>query len=122
MAIGAELAATEYGRVGLEFARALVAGRFDDAWRMLTAQEQVHCSAADLKLKYERMVAYGDGAANYLEALEGYDGTQYPGAHPNEIGGVYVAICGEGFSEAVMVFVVRENGEPRIRQIVWQRP
>ncbi|HNC91251.1 MAG TPA: hypothetical protein PL000_20160 [Anaerolineales bacterium] len=47
---------------------------------------------------------------------------QWPDQRPNDVGWAYVAIDGEGFSEAVTVIVENERQTPAIRYIEWGRP
>ena len=111
---------TTQGRVALEFARALDAGRYEDAHRLLAADLARELTPAKLKENYEGMIAYGPGPARSVVLLFalGYR----PDSRPEDIGWAYVAIVGDDFSEAVTVVVSREDGRPVVREIEWGRP
>jgi len=125
MTHGAELIATEYGKVGLEFAQSLASGCYEVAHTMLTAELKQKWPAERIKQTFERMIQHG--AVTRIEAMEGYD--DYPDQQSGDIGGVYVSISGHDpreplftYNEAVMVHVRREREGPRIRKIIWGRP
>ena len=125
MAFGAELVATEYGRIGLEFAQALIGGHYQVAHAMLTQELQQKWPVDKLKERLERMIQRG--VVDGVVAEEGYD--DYTDKPDGDIGGVYVSIYGHDateplftFSEAVMIFVRRDDEGPRIREISWGRP
>ena len=50
------------------------------------------------------------------------DMREWPTRQDPDIGWAYVAICGEGFNEAVSVIVSEEGGQAVIRNIEWGRP
>ena len=106
--------------MALEFARALDAGRYEDAHRLLAADLARELTPAKLKENYEGMIAYGGGPARYVFVL--YALGYRPDSRPEDIGWAYVVIAGDDFSEAVTVVVSREDGRAVVREIEWGRP
>ena len=117
---GPGLLGTEFGKAGYDFAKALARRDYASAHSMLSFMQRMLWSPNSIGQRFEEMIAYGAGDADDVEAIEGY--VDYRSKKEGDIGGVYVAISGPGFSEAVMVFVKREEGEPKIREIEWGRP
>ncbi|MGB3650599.1 MAG: hypothetical protein WBA41_05230 [Rivularia sp. (in: cyanobacteria)] len=101
-------------------ANALVAGEYNVAYNMLCASLRAELSSAQLKEKFESMIAYGRSSPNHVEVMSILDDWQDKEAL--DIGWAYVAICGDGFSEAVSVIVTQEETKPVIRDIDWGRP
>ena len=58
------------GMAAAAFARAFVAGNYDEAWFMLSASLQIAVSPAELKEQYSPMIAYGDGPTASLEVMQ----------------------------------------------------
>lgn len=78
-------------------------------------------SATDLREQYEQMIRhYWGNPATEVEVIDVM--AFWPSKQPGDIGWAYVAISGEGFSEAVTVVVSRVNGSLLIRDIEWGRP
>jgi hypothetical protein len=109
-----------YAQIVLKFSQALAAHEFDVAYEMLTTATRGVMSKDDLVDDYTRMIAYGDGPANLCEVMIVDDSMPNMGNH--DLAWVYVAICGSGFSEAVTVMVVDDEGKKAIRIIEWGRP
>ena len=107
-------------KVALTFARALVEGRYADAHAMLTPELAAEQTAGELGAVYEDMISIGDGPPEVVEGVTTLD--EWPDKEPGDIGWAYVAIYGDGFSEAVAVVVTEHEGQPAIRYIEWGRP
>lgn len=104
----------------LVFAKALVEGRYQDAHAMLAPALAAGITAASLEADYTGMIEYGDSPPldfHVVTTLEAWRDKQ-----PGDIGWAYVAIWGDGFSEAVAVVVTDDEGRPAIRAIEWGRP
>ena len=110
----------EYGRVALEFATALVDGDFDKAHSLICQPCRADLPLAQLKAEYNEMIEYGDGPPDFVEIMETL--TDWPSRADGDIGWAYVAISGDGFSEAVAVVVSEDGDNKRIREIEWGRP
>lgn len=111
--------------LGVNFAKALTAGEFDNAHSMLSQGMKEAWPPERLKARFEKMT--GKGVVEDITAEEGY--AHYANQPEGDLGGIYVSIVGHEredpiftFSEAVMVFVTNEAGVPRIREIRWGRP
>jgi hypothetical protein len=109
-----------HGQVALAFAKHLTAGRFDDAHAMLSKLLRQQYLPTDLSQEYSAMIAYGDGAPDIVELISTMDA--WPGRLKNDHGWAYVAISGNGFSEAVAAVVTQETLRPVIRALEWGRP
>ena len=113
-------AGSRQGQVASAFARALVAGRYDDAHRFLSRELASEIDVAKLREQYESMVAYGERPATSVAVVGAMD--YWPDKQPGDVGWAYAAIWGEGFSEAVTVTVAEEDGKDVIRVLEWGRP
>ncbi|MEM7712188.1 MAG: hypothetical protein AAF349_01110 [Cyanobacteria bacterium P01_A01_bin.68] len=111
---------TSQGIVGNAFANALVAGEYDVAYNMLSTSLQAELSSPELKESFESMIRYGRSAPNYVEVMSVLN--DWSDKQPSDIGWAYVAICGDGFSEAVSVVVTQEETKTVISDIDWGRP
>jgi hypothetical protein len=47
---------------------------------------------------------------------------EWPAKQEGDVAHVYVALTGDGFSEAVTVTIVQQGSDYRIRELVWGRP
>lgn len=107
------------------FAELLVDGDFKAAHSML-AKDLKHLKAADLEREYSEMIGQygeeGDELPDDLEVCVMSSETGMPDMQETDVGWVYVAINGDGFSEAVTVTVTLEREEMRIRTLEWGRP
>lgn len=66
------------------------------------------------------MIEYGDGPATFVQLMQTLE--DWPAKKEGDAGWAYVAISGEGYSEAVVVVVCEEGGQFCIRDIEWGRP
>jgi len=113
---------TEYGRLAVDFAQALAGDQYVTAREMLAQQLKSEMPEERLKDRFRKLI-FG-GVVAQIEAMEGYD--QYPDKPPEDIGGVCLALhCHEqdkplmSHNAFLMVFVKREAGGPRIREVRW---
>ena len=109
-----------HGRLAVTFAKHLTAGRFDDARAMLSDNLQQQYLSSDLSREYSAMVSYGGSAPDTVELVSTMD--TWPARQIDDLGWAYVAISGDGFSEAVSVVVAQENPHALIRELEWGRP
>ena len=109
-----------HGQFALAFAKHLIAGRFDDAHAMLSGHLQNEFSPSDLSREYSEMISYSDGAPDSVELICTMDA--WPDRHENDLGWAYVAISGDGFSEAVTAVVAKEVQRTVVRSLEWGRP
>jgi len=77
-------------------------------------------SPEDLRKKLADMVAYVDVEPETALVICGDD--EWPGKEMLDVGWVYVAIDGDGYTEAVTVTITREEDKLVIRNIEWGRP
>jgi len=113
-------AAAAYAILAVDFASALVESDFARAHTMLSAAERGRSSADHLRRSYEGMIEYGGAPATDVELITTLD--DWTDREVDDLGWAYVAICGDGYSEAVTVIVAQENRVPVIRAIEWGRP
>lgn len=111
---------TAQGEVGLRFARALVAGEFEVAHRMLEPTLAATYSPEKLGATFREMVSYGGEPPTDVRVVTVLD--YWPAKQPGDVGWAYVAISGNTFSEAVTVTVTRQGERALIREIEWGRP
>jgi hypothetical protein len=119
-------AMTPHGKIALAFAKALAAGDYDVAHRMLTPELGTELPAATLKNKYEQMISYtGKTKATAVEIMNTLE--DFPAKERTDVGWAYASIVGpheEGGSwgEAVAVIVAERDGQLLIRDIECGRP
>ena len=109
-----------HGQTALTFAKHLTAGRFDDAHAMLSSNLQQQYLPSDLQQEYSAMISYGDSAPDFVELITTMD--TWPARKTNDLGSAYVAISGDGYSEAVTVIVAQDSVHAYIRELEWGRP
>ena len=106
---------TEHGKLALEFANALVKGDYSLAQSLIHINEEVN-----LEAEFMEMIEYGDGPVTCVELMN--EKVSWSARQEDDIGWAYVALAGEGFSEAVSVVVSKRNGSVKITDIEWGRP
>ncbi|UXI67155.1 DUF3887 domain-containing protein [Tahibacter amnicola] len=109
-----------YAHTALAFAQHLVAGRFDDAHSLLSAEVQKDLGPEALAAEYETMTSYADSGADHIELMATME--SWPDRRKGDLGWAYVSISGDDFAEAVTVVVHDCAGVPRIRLVEWGRP
>jgi hypothetical protein len=103
-------------KFALMFAQDLVAGKYDAAYQMLTADLRLQVSPQALKEQYESMIEYWDG-----DPASSTEATVISTLPEGEIT-VYVAIFNDCNGEAVTPIVIEVDGYLLIREIEWGRP
>lgn len=111
---------TLFTPLAISFAKALVAGDFVKAHAMLGSALGSATNPDQLRETYKLMIDYGDTPTSDVELMETLE--DWPGKQPADLGWAYVAISGDGYSEAIAVVVAQESDKPAIRQIEWGRP
>ena len=102
------------------FARALVQREFDAAASMLSAALRVPMAGGLLQDEFDNMISYAEGSAINVELMV-YE-SEWPTMQPGDVAWAYVAVWGDGFSEAVSVVLANEHAQNVIRSIEWGRP
>jgi hypothetical protein len=112
---------TSNGRIALHFAQLLSTGQWAQAHAMLMPQLQLSMSAVELQNCFESMIQYWPAkSVTSIEVTETLEA--WPARLPGDVGWVYVAINGEGDSEAVSAVVTQIEDVPLIRELEWGRP
>jgi hypothetical protein len=115
-------------QVGLAFTRALAAGKYQAAHRMLVSSLRDELRPSDLKTHYEGMTSYWTAPVDEIKlGSVFYENIEGTGRKENEAAWADVAIYAhppdDGVEhEAILVRVVRESGQNLIGQVVWGRP
>jgi hypothetical protein len=110
----------DHGQVALEFARALAAREYPKAYAMMSHGYRQGRTVDELRAGFEAIVPRDWGAIGPIEV--GQTMTNWPEKQPSDVGWAYVSIGGEAYSEAVIVIVMSENGEAKIREVEFGRP
>ena len=111
---------SDYRQIALEFTKCLAAREYPNAYAM-TSQEYSQRNTLDqLRTAFEAIVPADWGAMGPIEVDQTM--TSWPGKLPSDLGWAYVNIGGNVYSEAVIVVVTSQNGEPRIREVEFGRP
>jgi hypothetical protein len=111
-----------YAQLAVRFANALVAGDFAYAHTLQSAELRPDLTPDRLREAFERMTEYGDSPPTDVELIITMEQWQLPEQRPMDLGWAYVAIAGDGYSEAVTVIVEAAAGQPAIRHLEWGRP
>jgi hypothetical protein len=112
--------------VAVDFSRALVAGRFDEAHGHLCRSLRSALTPAELEEDFRSMGRYDGGILTEIEEMEGMD--DWPDKQPDDICWCYIAVTGKSaryegsICEAVQVVLMREDEGIFIRTIEWGRP
>lgn len=106
--------------LALEFAEALMAGRFEVAHAMLTSAARKELSPAQLRKRYAKMIAHFDSPASTADVEEII--TEGDPLKAGDVAWIYVSITGEDDPEAVTLTITEEGGKPLIRDVEWGRP
>jgi hypothetical protein len=109
-----------HAEVADQFARAIVAGDFEAAHRLLTPDLRLRVSPAGLKATFEKMIDYGDGPITHVEVMNTLE--EWPARKDGDVRWAYAAMSGDSFCEAVTVVVARYGSELLIRELDWGRP
>lgn len=113
---------TPAGELAFAFAQAVVKGEFVQAYALLSNGLRQEMSPQDLESRYYAMIEYGGGPPDLIEVIQVDLMQEWPLRQEGDVGWAYVAICGEGYSEAVSVVVAEEAGCKVIRMVEWGRP
>ena len=108
------------GIVGFKFANALVRRDFDEAWSMLCTELRLECTTSGLKERYESMISYAQ--PERPPDVEVLDNSEVGLGELDARGRVYVALIGDGWSEAVTVTVETIGSGHVITELTWGRP
>ena len=108
--------------LALKFANHLVKERYDSATQMISIEKQTDWNSNWIKSEYLEMIEYGEGKPNHIEVMVFDSMNEWPSKNENDLGWVYVAICGEGYNEAVALIFSECNKETMITNIEWGRP
>lgn len=114
------VATTDYRQVAVEFTNALAARQYDNAYAMTSQGYRRRSTVDQLRAAFEAIVPADWGAMGPIEAGQAL--TNWSGKQPSDLGWVYVSIGGDVYSEAVIVVVMSENGEAKIREVEFGRP
>jgi hypothetical protein len=113
---------TIVGDIALAFARALVAGEFEAAQGLLCDSLRMEWTPFRLEETLNSMVEYGDGPPDEVLLISVDDMQTWRTRQDGDLGWAYVAINGDGYSEAVSVVVAGKGERPTIRDVEWGRP
>ncbi len=118
---------TIFGKLYLDFAKALCNEEYDEAYLMLSAKLKEELSPGILGEKFHNMFNHFGDPPTEIELIEEID--DFESEHPSYLGWAYVAISGffkdddiGRWSEAVSGDVISENGTAVIDYIEWGRP
>jgi hypothetical protein len=111
-----------YAQLAVRFAKSLVSGDFKQAYMLLSPELRLDLTPDRLRETYEAMIEYGDGPPTDVELIVTMEQWQLPEQRSTDLGWAYVAIAGDGYSEAVTVIVEDAGGESVIRYLEWGRP
>lgn len=109
-----------FAKLAVRFAEALTQRDFDAAHAMLCAGFRGAVTPDRLAKNYDEMIEYGEGPVTSVNLINTM--ARWPDRRPTDLGWAYVAISGDDFSEAVVVIIAEESGQPVVRHLEWGRP
>ena len=111
---------SSYQEVAEQFARLLIDAKWEEARGLLASNLRKETTAQDLKDAVEAMTQYVERPVTTAEVMNTLD--DWPDKEEGDVGWAYVAMAGDGFSEAVTVIVHSEDSRLLIRSLEWGRP
>jgi hypothetical protein len=108
--------------IACRFGWLIVQQDYQAAWLLLTREARVANSPATLKAAVDAMIAGARGPILKATVIEEVAIEDWPGKRPSDVGIVYVALTGDGFSEAVTLTLTRELDRISVRDLAWGRP
>lgn len=109
-----------FAQLGMVFAKALSSGDYAGGFALLAPHLQSELTLEGLTEAFDQMIEYGDGPVTHLEIITTL--SEWPAKQAGDVGWVYVAMTGDGFSEAVACVVAGRDSELVIREVEWGRP
>jgi hypothetical protein len=108
--------------VAEQFGCRIVGGDYVAACALLAHEARLANPPQAIEAAVARMLSGAPGPILQSQMIEEGTVMDWPGQQPADIAVVYVALSGDGFSEAVTLTLVLEAQQVRIRQLVWGRP
>lgn len=112
--------AADFSKVALDFGRSLAGRHYEQAYAMTTEGYRASTSLAQMKAAFEAIVPEDWGPSEPIEVTRMLE--TWPDKQAADIGWAYVSIYGDVYSEALIVVVALEQGQPRIRDVQFGRP
>jgi hypothetical protein len=108
--------------VAQRFGDCLVRRDHDGAWSLLARDLQASISPAAIRDAVATMTAYASSPLLEAQVMEDFALEDWPGKQPGDLAIHYVALNGDGFSEAVTLTVAQYANEVLIGRLEWGRP
>jgi hypothetical protein len=115
-----ESASQDYKAFAVEFTRTLARREYAAAFEMTSRQYRSQSTVEQLKAAFEVIVPPDWGDTEPIEM--GTTMSSWPGKMSSDLGWIYVSIYGDVYSEALILTVTLEEGQAKIREIVFGRP
>ena len=110
----------DYRQVALEFTKSLATRDYAKAYAMAAEEYRKRTSLDQMQTAFEAIVPTDWGKIGAIQV--GDTMTTWPTKKPSDLGRAYVSIGGDVYSEAVVVVVTLDSGEPKIREVEFGRP
>lgn len=110
----------DYTSVAVAFTKALADRDYAGAYGMTSKEFRAGMSLEAMQAAFETIVSTDWTTVGPVEV--GMTMESWPDKQPSDLGWAYVSVSGDAYSEAVIVVVSREDGEPRIRSVEFGRP
>ena len=111
---------SDFQQAALEFVNSLAQRNYSKAYAMTGQEYRSRTTTEQLQAAFETIVPMDWGTIGPIEV--GQTMTTWPGRRLADLGWVYVSVGGDVYSEAVIVVVMSESGEAKIREIEFGRP
>jgi hypothetical protein len=107
-------------QTALAFSKALVARDYSVAHAMTSRTYRDRMSLEQVQSAFETIIPTDWGTVEPIEVAQTL--RDWPSKEDSDLGWVYVSLGGDVYSEAVVVVVTLEDGEPRVRDVEFGRP
>jgi len=105
-----------------QFGSLIVKEDYLAARALLTREAQIDWPAQEIQRRSERMRRYAPGPFTDMQVTEEFILQDWPAKREHDVASIYIALTGDGFSEAATIIVAQQDGELRIRDLEWGRP
>lgn len=109
-----------FQQVALEFTKALAARDYSAGYALCSQHLRDTMSLQELTEQFEDIVPSDWGSTDPIDVGETME--EWPGKGPSDLGWAYVSIGGDVYSEALVIIVTEEEGEPKVGSVEFGRP
>ena len=117
--VGPPMRMPTYTEIAKQFGDLIAKPDYAAAHALLTVEAQAANTPGDFKEAVEGMTTYAPGPIQDVQVMEDYILEDWPDKQDGDVAIAYVALTGDGFSEAITVALVQHSSGFRIRHLEW---